>query len=186
MAVKIVHPEIGICGLSCRLCPMHHVDGESRCGGCKSEFRMTAGCPFITCAIRKREIEFCWDCTEHNTCEKWSKHREGGKNHDSFKCYQKLEDNIAFIQENGVSEFEKLQKKREKLLKQMLRDFNEGRSKRYYCIAATVFEIDELQKLLNAGIGLSKGFEIRGKSKVLHSLLDSAANKKNYLLKLRK
>ena len=85
-----------------------------------------------------------------------------------------------------MTEFEKLQKKREKLLKQMLRDFNEGRSKRYYCIAATVFEIDELQKLLNAGIGLSKGFEIRGKSKVLHSLLDSAANKKKYLLKLRK
>ena len=34
------------------------------------------------------------------------------------------------------------------------------------CIAATVFEIDELQKLLNAGIEQSKGLEINEKSKI--------------------
>ncbi|UCC59139.1 MAG: DUF3795 domain-containing protein [Candidatus Bathyarchaeum sp.] len=184
--MRILYPEIGICGLSCRLCPMYHIEGKSKCGGCKSEFRMAAGCPFITCAIKRKEIEFCWDCTEHKICGKWRKHREAGKEHDSFKCYQKLEDNISFIQENGISEFERLQKMREKLLKEMLQDFNEGRSKRHYCIAATVFEIDELRKLLNGGIEQSKGLGIKEKSKVLHSLLDSAAKKKNYLLKLRK
>ena len=186
IAMKIEYPEIGICGLSCRLCPMYHSEGKSRCGGCKSEFRIAAGCPFITCAIKKKQTEFCWDCTEHQICEKWSKHREAGKKHDSFKCYQKLEDDITFIQENGVKEFERLQKTREKLLKEMLRGFNEGRSKRYYCIAATVFEIDELQKLVNTGIERSKGLEMKEKSKILHSLLDSAAEKKNRLLKLRK
>ena len=184
--MKIEYPEVGICGLSCRVCPMYHTAGKSRCGGCKSEFRMVVGCPFITCAVNKREIEFCWDCTEHKPCEKWSKHRESGKKHDSFKCYQKLEDDIRFIQENGVNTFETLQKTREKLLKEMLRNFNEGRSKRYYCIAATVFEVDKLQKLLNEGTKRSKGLDVKEKSKVLHSLLDSAAEKKNYHLKLRK
>jgi len=43
----IKYPEIGICGLSCRLCPRYHTESKSRCGGCKSEFRMSAGCPFI-------------------------------------------------------------------------------------------------------------------------------------------
>jgi hypothetical protein len=147
---------------------------------------MVVGCPFITCAIKKKQVEFCWDCPEHRTCEKWSKHREAGKSHDSFKCYQTLEADIAFIQKHGVNEFEQLQKTRENLLKEMLHDFNEGRSKRYYCIAATVFEIDELQKLLDKAKAQSNGLDIKEKSKLLHSLLDSAAEKRNYLLKLRK
>lgn len=186
VAVEISYPEVGICGLSCRLCPMYHTEGKSRCGGCKSEFRMAAGCPFITCAIKKKGIEFCWDCKNLEICEKWSKHREAGKKHDSFKCYQKLENNIVYIQENGVNEFEMLQIRREKLLREMLQDFNEGRSKRFYCIAATVFEIEELQELLNVAIEQSNGLDLKGKSKVLHSILDLTAKKKNYLLKLRK
>jgi hypothetical protein len=180
------YPEIGVCGLSCRLCPRYHTDTKSRCGGCKSEFRMSAGCPFITCAVKRKGIEFCWDCTEQASCIKWSKHREAGKNHDSFKCYQKLEANIEFIQEHGVHEFEKLQKNKEKLLKMMLQNFNEGRSKRYYCIAATVFEVEELQKLLDTAVEQSKGLELKGKSKLLHKMLDGVAEKKGYLLKLRK
>ncbi|MDG6222879.1 MAG: DUF3795 domain-containing protein [Candidatus Bathyarchaeota archaeon] len=180
------YPKLGICGLSCRLCPMYHTEGKSKCGGCKSEFRIAAGCPFITCAIKKKQIEFCWNCNEHTTCEKWKKHREIGKKYDSFKCYQKLEANIVFIQKNGVIKFEKLQQSREKLLEEMLKLFNEGRSKRYYCIVATVFEIEDLQKLLNKATEKSKGLDLKEKSKLLHSLLDSTAQKKGYLLKLRK
>lgn len=184
--MKINYPEIGICGLSCRLCPMYHTDGVSRCGGCKSEFRMAAGCPFITCAVKRKQIEFCWDCTEHKSCEKWSKHREAGKKLDSFKCYQTLEADISFIQEKGVDAFEQVQKTREHLLKEMLSEFNEGRSKRYCCIASTVFAIEELQQLLTEAKKQSQGLTLKEKSKVLHSLLDSAASKKNYVLKLRK
>ena len=141
--VKIGYPTIGICGLSCKLCPMYHTKTESRCLGCKSEGRMRVGCPFITCAVKKKDIEFCWECKESKSCDKWKKHKEFGKNYDTFKCYQKLEDNIELIQRNGLTEFEKQQMIREQLLNEMLAEFNEGRSKSYYCIAATVLEIDE-------------------------------------------
>jgi len=147
---------------------------------------MAAGCPFITCAIKKKGIEFCWQCKENETCEKWRKHREFSKQVDSFICYQKLEDNITFIQKNGVNEFEKLQKTRENLLKEMLQEFNEGRSKSYYCIAATVLEIVELEEALTKAKKDSAGFEIKEKSKVLHSILDEIAERKNYFLRLRK
>jgi hypothetical protein len=89
------------------------------------------GCPFITCAIKRKGIEFYWDCTEHETCEKWKNHRNAGKKVDSFKSYQKLEDDIAFINSKGIGEFEKVQKTREQLLRDMLSEFNEGRSKSY-------------------------------------------------------
>ncbi len=184
--MQIKYAEIGICGLSCILCPRYNTNAKSKCDGCKSEDRMAVGCPFITCAIKNKGIEFCWDCKDNETCEKWNKHRAFGKHHDTFKCYQKLEDDIAFIQKHGVNEFEKTQKIREQLLKEMLQDFNEGRSKSYYCIATTVLEIDELKKALTKARVNSKGLEIKAKSKILHSILDEIAERKNYCLKLRK
>jgi hypothetical protein len=185
--MHIKYPEIGVCGLSCRLCPMYNTEAESsRCLGCKSPNRMAVGCPFITCAVKNKDIEFCWDCIDNKTCEKWKKHRDAGKKVDSFKCYQKLDDDILFIKKNSIQEFEKLQKIREHILRETLKDFNEGRSKSYYCIATTLLKIGELKKALNQAKKESNGLEIKDKSKILHSILDEIAEKKGYCLKLRK
>jgi hypothetical protein len=183
--MKIKYPEIGVCGLSCRLCPSFHMTTKSRCLGCKSDFRMSAGCPFITCALKQKGVEFCWDCSESRTCQKWQQHRELGKRQDSFKCYQKLEADIASIQKYGVFEFEKLQKTREKLLQKMLKEFNDGRSKSYYCIVATILEIEELETAISYAQKNSSGLDLKEKSKLLHSRLDDIATKKNYCLRLR-
>jgi len=165
---------------------MYHTQGVSKCGGCKSEFRIAAGCPFITCAVKKKGVEFCWDCEESNDCEKWRKHRDFSRRVDSFKCYQTLEDDISFIRQNGVEEFEKDQSYREQLLKEMLSEFNEGRSKSYYCIAATVLKTDELKEALKKAKENSINLTIKEKSKLLHSIIDEMAKQKNYHLKLRK
>ena len=184
--MMIKYPEIGICGLSCRLCPHYHTEGASRCSGCKTESRIGAGCPFITCALKKKGIEFCWECKEQTTCEKWMNHLESGKKADSFTCYQNLENDIAFMQKNGVDEFEKAQKIKENLINGMLREFNDGRSKSYYCIAATVMETGELEEALTLARQNSDGLNIKEKTRVLHSVLDEIARQKNYYLKLRK
>ncbi|MBU7008656.1 DUF3795 domain-containing protein [Phosphitispora fastidiosa] len=185
VTIEISYPEIGICGLSCRLCPMYHTDGISKCKGCKSQNRIAVGCPFITCAVKKKGVEFCWDCNDSGQCEKWKKHRDFSRKVDSFKCYQKLEDDIGFILANGIEDFEKEQLYREQLLTEMLNEFNEGRSKSYYCIAATVLKIDELQEALKQAKEGSTGLTIKEKFKLLHSNIDEIA-KKNYYIKLRK
>jgi len=184
--MKVSHIEIGICGLSCRLCPAYHRETKSKCGGCKSEYRMGAACPFHNCAIKKKNIDFCGFCDENNTCARWKKFRESGKQHDSILSYQRLEDNISFIQKNGMEQFEKQQKTKENLLRAILAEFNEGRSKTFYCTAATVLEIDELESVLENARAKSKGLDIREKSEVMHSLLNEIANNKDYSLKLRK
>lgn len=97
-----------------------------------------------------------------------------------------LEDDISFIRKNGVDTFEKSQKLRENLLKEMLREFNEGRSKSYYCISATVLEIYELETALDEARKNSVGLDVKGKSRKLHSILDRIAGTKKYHLKLRK
>ena len=147
---------------------------------------MIVGCTFINCAVKKKGIEFCWLCPEDKICEKWRKHREMGKLHDSFVCYQKLEDNISFVQEHGIAEFEKLQKTRERLLSEMLKEFNEGRSKSYCCIAATVLEIEDLEKSLAEARKQANGLEPKEKARTLHAILDRVANEKKCYLRLRK
>ncbi len=146
---------------------------------------MGAPCPFHTCALKRKKIDFCGFCPEGNDCEKWRKHRDAARDHDSFVSYQKLEDNVAFIRKNGLEAFEKQQMARERLLKAMLSEFNEGRSKTLYCIAATVLEINELEGALERARTI-KGLDITAKSKVMHSILNDIAEKKNYFLKLRK
>ncbi|MDN7025088.1 DUF3795 domain-containing protein [Methanoculleus sp. FWC-SCC1] len=184
--MHIEYPAIGVCGLSCRLCPMYNTEAESRCSGCKSANRMAVGCPFITCAVKRKGIEFCRDCEESDTCEKWKKHRDAGRTHDSFKCYQTLEEDISFIARHGTSAFQKIQKQREFFLGEMLRDFNEGRSKSYYCIAATVLKLEDLEEALSRAREESGGLDIKAKSKILHRILDDVASRKDYHLKLRK
>jgi hypothetical protein len=146
---------------------------------------MVVGCPFITCAIKKVGVEFCWDCSTHESCEKWQNHRETGREHDSFKSYQKLEDDIAFIKANGVESWDKQMKVRESLLIDLLKEYNEGRSKSYYCIAATVMNINELRNAIKEA-DLLKLLTIKEKSRTMHAILDSIARKKGYCLRLRK
>jgi hypothetical protein len=85
-----------------------------------------------------------------------------------------------------MEEFEKQQKTREKLVRAMLLEFNEGRSKTLYCIAATMLEIGELENVLEEARAKSKDLDPKAKSEVMHSLLEEIAGKKKYVLKLRK
>ena len=130
---------------------------------------------------KEKRCRVCWECAESKDCQKWKAHQEAGAKYDSFKCYQKLSADIQFVRENGFEEYKRLQDIREEILKDMLANFNEGRSKSYYCIAATVLEIEELKKAINKANEKSKGLDLKSKSKVLHAMLDEIAKQKGYL-----
>ncbi len=182
----MIHPEIGICGLSCRLCPRFHTTGTSRCDGCKGLSRTAAGCPFITCAMKRRSIEFCWDCGDACTCERWANHRAAGRVRDSFTCYASLEANISKIARNGFESFLEEQILRGSLLDEMLYRFDEGRSKSYYCIAATVLDPSELRAAIDMVSDAYGTCDVRERAKALHILLDAAAGRMGVELALRR
>jgi hypothetical protein len=185
--MEIKYPNMGVCGLPCQLCAMYHMESKGRCAGCKSEARMKTGCPFIRCAVKEKGVDFCWECDESLTCEKWNARRARAGRVDSVKCcHQRLGEYISFIKENGVGEFKRVQDSREKILRDMLDNFNEGRSKSLYCVAATVMYIEELEEAVLKAKKESEGLEIKEKAKILHLLLDKIARQKNYTLKLRK
>jgi hypothetical protein len=147
---------------------------------------MGAGCPFITCAVKKKGIELCTDCTEGESCERWKRHRDASKKADSFVCYQKLEDNIRYIKQHGILAFEEAQDRRCELLKAMLAGFDDGRSKSFYCIATTMMMPEELEKAIASARASSQGKARKEKAKVMRGVLEGIAREKGYLLALRK
>jgi len=180
------HIETGVCGLSCRLCPRFHSESESRCAGCKSSHRMGAGCPFVTCAVKKKGIELCTDCGDRGSCERLHRHLEASKEHDSFICYQKLTANVAFINAHGIAAFEAAQAERGRLLARMISGFDDGRSKSYYCVAATVLEVAELEAALAVAENVDATMPKKGRAKTLRASLEEIAKSRGYVLKLRK
>jgi acyl-CoA reductase-like NAD-dependent aldehyde dehydrogenase len=68
----------------------------------------------------------------------------------------------------------------------MLDNFNEGRSKSYYCVVATVMKIEDIKEASEKAKKSSYGLDVKSRSKVLHSILDELAQQKRYYLGLRK
>jgi hypothetical protein len=68
----------------------------------------------------------------------------------------------------------------------MLEEFNEGRSKTYYCIAATVMEVEELEWAIDRGREQMTGTDRKAKARAFHAILESIARTKGHRLKLRK
>lgn len=110
-AYRARYPAVSVCGLSCRLCPRFHTSSRSRCGGCKSAWRMGAGCALVTCAFKRKGLETCALCRESAACGLLRRHRESGKRHDSFVSYRPVEANARFIAHHGVARFDASQKK---------------------------------------------------------------------------
>ena len=181
----IMYPDLGICGLSCRLCPRYYTDGSSRCHGCKTPSRMEAGCPFITCALRRQQVEFCVCCEDADHCARWQRHRSTGLERDSFVSYQSLERDIAYVQEHGIAAFSSIQEYRASLLRVLLEEFNDGRSKTLFCIAASVMGAEELDQVIRTVHGHSEGLSKQEKALLMRSQLMEIAKDRGYCLRLR-
>jgi len=182
-----LYPTIGCCGLDCGLCPRYYTVGRSRCPGCCGPdfFNKHPSCSYITCCVKKKNLAVCAQCNEF-PCSKFKSWLGDSGRHDSFLTHQKVYPNLISIRKDGIEKFMEQQKKRVKLLEEMLKNFDDGRSKSYYCITAAVLEIGELERTLGVAEKNSAELGIKEKAGVLHSILDEIARKKKYCLKLRK
>jgi hypothetical protein len=186
------YPTLGCCGLDCGLCPRYHTVGASRCPGCCGPdfFNKHPSCSYITCCVKKKGLEVCAQCDEF-PCSKFASWLDKTMIEDSFLTHQKIKPNLYFIREQGLEKFLKQQKKRIALLERMLKDFDDGRSKSFYCIAATLLPVVELEALLGeAGRKLKvrkvEAGDTKTKAEILRELLNDFAAKGGVELRLRK
>jgi len=84
--------------------------------------------------------------------------------------------NLNFIKERGIEEFIGQQQKRIKSLETMIADFDDGRSRSFYCRSATSLDIAALENSLEkaiqkVGIDNVKPDDTKTKARILKGIL---------------
>ena len=181
------YPTIGVCGLDCGLCPKYYTEGPSRCPGCGGPGFLTKhpSCSFITC-VKKKGLEVCGQCSEF-PCAKFKTdewYRQADKKLAYPPC-RNIFPNLKFIKEEGIKRFIKLQERRISLLETMIKDYDDGRTKSFFCRAAAMLDpeavnsaLNQVEKAIDAG-----AVECADKTKVLRALLLKAALREGVELK---
>ena len=185
-------PTIGCCGLDCGLCPRYYTVGSSRCPGCAGPdfFNKHPSCSYITCCVKKKQREVCAQCDEF-PCSKFDSWLETGGDYDSFLTHKNAKPNLEFIQTYGLEKFLEHQRRRIDVLKQLLKNFDDGRSKSFYCIATTLLPLTDLESSLKKTEQRLKATNLcsadaRVKSKILKEFLNESATRNEVELRLRK
>jgi len=177
------YPTIGVCGLDCGLCPRHYTAGPSRCPGCSGpDFsNKHPSCSFITCCVKKRNLEVCGECPDF-PCPKFKSEGEYRqvKESSSYPPYRKVLPNLNFIKEHGIEKFMPQQRKRIQLLERMIQDFDDGRSRSYYCRSAALLDPADLESSLKAAVRKIKADhippdDVKAKARILRAILDDLA-----------
>jgi len=181
-----LYPCVGACGLDCVLCPRYYTEGKSKCNGCGSEYSYAAvGCKIFRCCVKEKNLETCAECSDF-PCSRLEGIDEG----DSFVTHRKIVPNLDFIKKRGIKEFLDEQEKRQKLLEQMLGQFNEGRSRSLYCVATALLSVEAVKKSLDLANNKvkEKGVkdnDLKNKAKILKEILSEIALKECVDLKPR-
>lgn len=111
--------------------------------------------------------------------------------YDSFLTYKKAYHNLQFIRKYGIEQFIEKQQERIELLKVLLNDYDDGRSKSFYCIATTLLPIKDIeqaldetkQKMMEENIEVN---DSKAKAKRVKERLNDIAAKEGIELRLRK
>ena len=179
------YPTIGVCGLDCGLCPRYYTVGPSRCPGCCGPdfFNKRPSCSFITCCVKKKNLEVCAECLEF-PCSKFKSDEEYQqlKESSSYPSCKKVMPNLNFIKEHGIEKFIEQQKKRIKFLEVMIENFNDGRSRSFFCKAATLLDLIALKSSLDKATkkiktDKIKQNDVKNKAKTLKAILNEIARK---------
>lgn len=175
---------IGCCGIDCGLCPRYHTDSPSASPGCGApDFRdKHPSCGFITCCVNKHGFETCADCPEF-PCTRFDAERKGL---DSFVTHRKVFDNLNAIRDDGLNALLDRQSERIDLLKRLLMDHNDGRSKSYFCLACALLPEEALPEIRYAINFPTTAADAKEKNRRIKKTIDSLAERYDIELKLRK
>ena len=84
------NPYLSLCGLNCKLCPMH-ISGH--CGGCGFG---NQSCPIARCSLEHGSPAYCFQCSEY-PCERYAHIDEA----DSFITHMNQKTDLEKVQKIG-------------------------------------------------------------------------------------
>jgi hypothetical protein len=178
------HSTLGCCGIDCGLCPRYQSKGSSACPGCGGpDFRLKhPSCGFLTCCSTTRGFEVCSECTDY-PCKRFEPEKQGL---DSFVTHRRIFQNHDYIKKTGIDSFLVQQKSRIRILNCFIDNYDDGRSKNFFCICCTLLPLERLQKINESfsATGSYESLSLKEKNKILKETLIDAGSELNIELKL--
>lgn len=177
-------PLFSLCGLNCALCPRFHAEGSSKCPGCGGpDFALKhPTCAFITCNHRHDQVAFCYECSSY-PCKRYSEPNTT----DSFISYRNVGHDMADAQLD-LPEYLKTLKMKQSILEALVLNYNDGRSKGFYCLAVNLLPLSQLNQIISTIndtphlLSLDK----RARAKIVTDIINTRANAMGIELVLRK
>ena len=175
------YPTISACGIDCGLCPRFYTKGDSVCPGCGGlNFReVHPACGILTCCV-KRGFETCAECRDF-PC---ARYENEGVGCDSFVTHKKMFANLEEIKAIGVEQFVEKQKVRIDILCDFLVNYDDGRSKSFFCQTCALLPVENLQQIHSEAKSISASIELKEKNKLVRKLISETADSLGIDLKL--
>jgi hypothetical protein len=104
---------------------------------------------------------------------------------DSFISYAPVPANIRAIREKGIAGAVEAMSARITFLRELLTDYNDGRSKGFYCLAVQLLPLDELQAELSRHADALTEANRSQRAAALRRAFTGLAGQKGLTLKLR-
>ena len=180
--MKRSNPLFSLCGLNCCLCPRFNTDGESRCPGCGGDGfeEKHPTCAVGTCNEKHDAVEYCYQCTGY-PCSKY----KNESLYDSFVSYKNVRENLEAAR-TDIAKYEANLQRRQKMLRELLDDYNDGRCKGLYCIIANDMPEDMLEELLSKARGMNSLDDVKTKARNVRLLIQEIEKNMGVEYKLRK
>lgn len=168
-----------LCGLNCGLCPMHLNGYCPGCGGGEGN----QSCKIARCSLNHAGVEYCSQCPDF-PCEQYEQEDE----FDSFITHRNRMKDLKKARQIGTEAYQREQEEKIKILNFLLKNYNDGRKKTFFCVAVNLLELSDLKMVLGQ-IKLDKelnGLSIKEKSARVANLFQETAQRQQITLKLRK
>jgi hypothetical protein len=112
---------------------------------------------------------------------------ESEQGYDSFISYKPVSKNLTFVRKYGIAEFAKQAIEKQELLKYILDNYNDGRSKLFLCTACQLLPLEKMDEVLaTIKVKIPEGADIKKKAKITRATINKMADSLKIDLKLRK
>jgi hypothetical protein len=129
-----------------------------------------------------KKLETCGSCEEF-ICKKIANWDSA----DSFVTHRTCISNLRTIREDGFPAFIKQQGKRLQLLEELLKEFDDGRSKGFYCLSTALLPAEELKVAMRKNRSyVQDGSDKKRKAKSLREAFVEIANRNHIELSYRR
>jgi len=177
------YPLFAACGLNCGLCPRYHTDSSSRCPGCAGKGFSEAhpSCGVLSCCQRKG-IEYCFLCEEY-PCKRY----DGVDSFDSFITHKNQLRDLEKAKQMGIEVYKAELDEKVKALKKLLKNYNDGRRKSFFCLAVSLLELHDIKATMEQIAAETKlESQLKTKAAIAVRCFEEKARAKDISLKLRK